>query len=507
MDSNGVIIITDVLPPAELTSLKALRRGQLVFVITGIASLFLYGLATLHGAFRPLRMEPFFPIFFALFVLHVVAVLVMLRVARWELTASTERRLLILLGIGAAAFNIALVPSLPTLSDDMYRYLWDGRVQAQGINPYRYASSDPHLEYLRDTDIWARMNRIDAHTIYPPFAQAIFASTWRLVGDSIVGFKFVFIAASLLGGWLLMHLLRALGESPLRVIIYLWSPLLIFEVAHSAHVDILYLPLVIGAMLLRARSDTLRVDWRVELGIGVLIGLATLTKLTPIFLAVPLWSLRTGDGGRRWRVMLPIAMVATVIVGYAVYYAPDVNLLGFLPTYGREFFNIGPLPRLLIDGMFAHLDVCRAIYRVFPSLNTPCWSIPNNYGVLILVAITSLCFWVWPARTPRQAIMRCIVPIGLYLLINHNLFSWYALWLLPLIALDLKLDRWRVVFKNPMLGWWLFTGLLGLSYVLFVNSDMPVWATLLEFVPLYLLLIVSGVYSVLSFTLKRQQSL
>lgn len=507
MDSSGVSITTDVLPPAQLASLKAVRRGQLVLMITGIISLLLYSLATLHGAFRPYRIEPFFPLFFALFILYVVAVIVILGVVRWELSASIERSLLSLVGIGAIAFNIALLPSLPTLSDDMYRYIWDGRVQAQGINPYRYASNDPHLEYLRDTDIWARMNRIDAHTIYPPFAQAIFAFTWRLVGDSIVGFKFVFITASLLGSWLLGKLLLALGESPLRVIIYLWSPLLIFEVAHSVHVDALYLPLVIGAMLLRARSNLLRVDWRVEVGIGVLIGLATLTKLNPIFLALPLWSLRTEDGKRQWRFMLPIALLVTIIVGYAVYYAPDVNLLGFLPTYGREFFNIGPLPRLLIDGILSHVEVCRAVYNVLPSFRTPCWTIPNNYGALILVGITSLYFWWRPARTPRQAIMRCVVPIGLYLLINHNLFSWYALWLLPLIALDLKLDRWRGLLENSMLGWWLFTGLLGLSYLLFVKSEMPVWATLLEFMPLYILLIVGGVYSFLFFSKKRQRSL
>jgi hypothetical protein len=449
----------------------------------GLLSVLPYALATAHGRFRPYRMEPFFPIFGVAFACYALAVWIVLRYA--PTSPHQQRRWLGVIVGGAVAFNLALLPSLPTLSDDMYRYIWDGRVQGNGINPYQFASNAPKLATLRDDAIWKRMNRIDAHTIYPPFAQMIFAATWRVVGDSIVGFKLLMIGATLLGGWLLMHLLRALGESPWRALIYLWSPLLIVEVAHSAHVDALYLPLVIGAMLLRAQSWSGRVDRRVEVGIGVLLGLAALTKLYPAILAAPLWSVRDADGRRRWRLALPATMIVTLALGYALYYQPGVNLLGFLPTYGRESFNIGPLPRTLVAFTVQYRPFCATVRRIAPGLSTPCWAIPNNYGSLALIGLFSLYCWARPAATARIAVMRCVVPIGIYLLFNHNLFSWYALWLLPLIAIGLKPGRWLGFALNAWLAWGLFSGTLALSYVWFVSSSLPAWSINAQFWPVY----------------------
>jgi hypothetical protein len=289
-------------------------------------------------------------------------------------------------------------------------------------------------------------------------------------------------------------------------VVYLWSPLLVIEVAHAAHVDALYLPLLVGALLVRVRAPQNRPDWRAEAGIGVLVGLATLVKLFPVFLFAPLWSVRDASGKRRWRLALLVALLVTVALGYAVYYAPGVNLLGFLPTYGREFFNIGPLPRALINVALANPSACAVVYRTFPGFRTPCWAIPNNYGLFVLVGLFSLGCWLFPARTARQAISRCAVPLGLYLLINHNLFSWYALPLIPLVALDLKAGRWLGFAITPALAWGLFTGTLALSYVWFVNSHMPDWAVTLEFWPVYGLLLLSAIRAMVDVWRRRTRA-
>lgn len=491
--------------PERTASLFAgLRRGHPLALLTGIGavSAILYTLVTLHGRFRPGRMEPFFPIFFVLFALYAVAVIIGLR----QHGPLTRRATLVIAGFGLG-FQALLIPSIPTLSDDMYRYVWDGRVQGNGINPYRYRSNALQLSHLRDDVIWASINRIDANTLYPPGAQLVFAMTWRVVGDSVAGFKLVMIGAVMLAGWLLWRLLTVFGESPYRLLIYLWSPLLVFEVGHAAHVDALYLPLVVGVLLLRAGAPTDRVAWRFEAGIGVLIGLAALVKLVPAFLAAPLWSIRDASGKRRWRVLLPVALVATALAGYALYYAPGVNLLGFLPTYGREFFNIGPLPRALINVALENPAACAAVYRTFRGLSTPCWAMPNNFGLIALVGLFSLWCIAFPARTARQAVSRCAVPIGLYLLINHNLFSWYALWLIPLIALDLKPGRRAGMAINAALAWWVFTGTLAFSYVWFVGSQMPAWATALEFWPVYGLLLLSGVRAMVDAWRRRTRTI
>ena len=96
----------------------------------------------------------------------------------------------------------------------MYRYIWDGRVQANGINPYRYPSNSPALAYLRDPDIWPHLNRPAAVTVYPPGAEALFAVLWRLVPDSILIFKLAMIGCELLCGGLLITLLRNWANVP-----------------------------------------------------------------------------------------------------------------------------------------------------------------------------------------------------------------------------------------------------------------------------------------------------
>jgi hypothetical protein len=457
-----------------------------LLMLLGVLSLVPYLAALVHGRFRPGRMEPFFPIFFGAFALYMVASWIVLR---YELP---RRSLVVIFGVGLL-INAILIPTWPTLSDDMFRYVWDGRVQANGINPYRYASNAPALEKLRDPYIWKGMNRIDANTIYPPGAQMFFALTWRVVGDSVAGFKIALLIAVFAGGLLLVWLLEALGERPERVLIYLWSPLLAFEVAHAGHVDALYLPFIIGAFLVRVRAPHDRVSSRAEALIGVLLGIATLFKLWPAILAAPLWSLRDAAGRRRWRWAFPLAMVATIAAGYAVYYAPGINMLGYLAKYQREHFNIGTLPYSLIEFAFV---LQRQGVRV-------AWYTPNSVAMPALIIVISLVLWAFPARTVRGTIWRCYLPIAAYLLVNQNLFSWYALWLLPLVALDLRAGRIFGFGVNMALAWWIFTGLLAISYLWFIGSSFPEWARVLEFFPLYILLIASAGNALLQSLQKR----
>ncbi|MEJ2560130.1 MAG: hypothetical protein P8186_28740, partial [Anaerolineae bacterium] len=135
----------------------------------------------------------------------------------------------------ALGFALALVMqgflifTPPTLSDDMYRYVWEGRVQAQGISPYRYPPEAPELAPLRDEAVWDFINRKGDVTVYPPAAEMVYAGLWRIRPDSVRWFQVVMALGGLLGAGLLVGLLRALGLSPARALIYLWAPLLAFE--------------------------------------------------------------------------------------------------------------------------------------------------------------------------------------------------------------------------------------------------------------------------------------
>ncbi|HEX9840002.1 MAG TPA: glycosyltransferase family 87 protein [Anaerolineales bacterium] len=405
-------------------------------------------------------------IFFSAFILYGIACLYILHLEK------DEHRLLYWIFALVAVTQAILTLTRPTLSDDMYRYVWDGRVQAQGISPYRYPPNAPKLAHLRDTDIYPSINRKNVVTVYPPAAQAAYALLWRIVPDNIRGFQVAMASGGFLAGILLLGLLHDLGRSPSRVLIYLWSPLLAFETAHAAHVDGLILPFLVGAWWARVRErDGL---------VGVLLGIATALKFYPALLLPFLW--RPGHAQGRWH--MPLAFVSTLGAFYVPYwFTSGSSVLGFLPRYFRETFNVGPLVSSLND-----------------VLDWVGWHSPNRITLVALGVIAIFVCWaiIKPAFDAETAVRRCILPIGIITLFSQNLFSWYMLWLLPLIAIFLEPSRKRFgILALPCLdawtGWLLFCGLVGLSYTFFVEWRPIKAAIYAQFLPLYALLLIDAV--------------
>ena len=277
---------------------------------------------------------------------------------------------------------------------------------------------------------------------------------------------------ALSAGWLMTGLLRDLNRSPARVLIFLWSPLLAFETAHSAHVDGLILPFLVGAWWARVRErDGL---------VGILLGVATAMKFYPALLLPFLWRPQQPKG--RWT--MPLTFIATVAVFYFPYvFASGSGVLGFLPRYFQETFNIGPLVSWLKD----ILDMLG-------------WNSPNNITFVSLGLIAIFSFWaiLKPASNAETALRRCILPIIAITLLSQNLFSWYMLWLLPLIAIFLvpSTKKW-MAFTLPYLdswaGWWLFCGLVALSYSFFIDWKPVLFAIYIQFLPLYAILFIDAV--------------
>jgi alpha-1,6-mannosyltransferase len=223
----------------------------------------------------------------------------------------------------AAACRLVCLFSPPFLSTDIFRYVWDGRVQAAGINPYRYIPADPHLAFLRDLDIYPHINRRSyAHTIYPPGAQMLFLLITR-VGASVLWMKAGMVALEALTIWVLVKLLTAVGLPREQVLVYAWHPLLLWEVASSGHVDGAALPLIALALLWNVRHK--------PSATGLALAAATLVKLYPIALFPALY--RRSDW-RDWK--MPAAVAGLVAAGYACYLSVGRQVLGFLPDYARE---------------------------------------------------------------------------------------------------------------------------------------------------------------------------
>lgn len=225
-----------------------------------------------------------------------------------------------ILGI-AVLMRAALLPAPPFLSSDIYRYVWDGQVQAAGINPYRYIPADPALEALRDPAVYPLINRKDyAHTIYPPMAQMVFAAVGQ-VSRKVTGMKLAMLGFEALGILAMLAILRGAGLPSARILIYTWNPLALWSFACDGHVDAVAVGLLGLALLARTRHrDGLA---------GALLGAATLVKVLPVAVAPAFVR-----GGRLWRPML--AGVAVIAVLYLPYLAAGPNLFGFAGGYGAE---------------------------------------------------------------------------------------------------------------------------------------------------------------------------
>ena len=231
-----------------------------------------------------------------------------------------SRRVLVLILTVAAAMRLTLLFAPPYLSTDIYRYVWDGQVLAAGINPYRYIPTDPHLESLRDAEIFPNINRNNyAPTIYPPAAQAIFFAATRL-GESVTVMKAAMLLFEVAALGLMLRMLIDGGQPPVRILVYAWHPLPVWEFAGSGHIDAALLFFVVLALWGRRRFP----EWAT----GLALAGAVLTKLYPVVLFPAMW--------RRWNWRMLLAFCLAIVLAYLPFLGVGWGVLGFLPGHMAE---------------------------------------------------------------------------------------------------------------------------------------------------------------------------
>ena len=218
--------------------------------------------------------------------------------ARLSVTVPARLGLLIVLGF-ALAMRLVLVGEEPFLSTDLYRYIWDGRVQAAGINPYVYVPADPALAALRDAAIYPNINRADyAVTAYPPLAEMFFFLVTR-IGETLTVMRLAMAGCEIVIVAVLIDLLRRRDLPVTAVVAYAWHPLALWEIANNGHVEALMVALMmLGVwLLLRARPVA---------GV-VAIALAALAKPYAVFALPPFWKrLGLARAARRHRGDCPL---------------------------------------------------------------------------------------------------------------------------------------------------------------------------------------------------------
>jgi len=175
-----------------------------------------------------------------------------------------------------------------------------------------------------------------------------------------------------------------------------------------------------------------------------------------------------------------LAFFAVVGVGYIVYFFREASPIGFLPNYFNENFNLG---------------LARPLFDLANWLGLPKAALANlvTFGGVAVIGLGCL---VKPAASPRTALARCIWLIGWFTLFTPNLFSWYLLWLLPLIVLFIEPGQLLGYKLNAASAWFVFSGTVLFSYLFFIEWRVVAWAQWAEYSPLYLLLLAAWVWGV-----------
>ena len=421
--------------------------------ILGITSTAGYLFVWIHLRHHPVFLLWGFPRgdFLRSFLLYFVFLLVLALVAaRWTFRAGTDDREILPLIIGfALLFRLLLLATPPVLSSDIYRYLWDARVQASGDNPYLSTPATFANAEMKKEPLYQQQNRPFAPTIYPPLAQIAFRAVRAVAGESVSAMKALMVMGELCTLALLVWLLPTMGLPRSRVILYAWHPLAVFECAGSGHVDALAVPLILLAVVAWQR------DQRTVAGIS--LGAATLVKIYPVLL-LPVFF-----GRRRWQI--PLVCAVTI----ALFYLP------FLPQAGSRV--LGHLPRFLVDpnevfnpslmGLILSLGDYLGGAPIF-------WVAWIGRGVLLATLIVLL----------RKEIHRPVELLGglwvvgtAMVLFTLTLHPWYLLWLLPFLAVQ------------PRAAWVYLSGAIALSYLFYiVPTPARIAIGVLEYAPFLFLL-------------------
>jgi hypothetical protein len=388
-------------------------------------------------------------------VLLTHAVLATLMLAAWIVVRQGHRGTA-RLALGAALlFRLAASPGDPMLSDDVHRYVWDGKVQLHGVHPYRFAPDDPELAALRDNN-WELVNHPELPTIYPPLAQVVFL-VLTATGGGVVGFKLAFGLLDFGVVLALRRLLQARGLPEHRWVLYAWNPLAVLETAGSGHLEPLGVLLTVLAVTCLVATP--RRVWSAPLALAAAIQ----TKLLPAVLAAAV-SRRTG--------LVGAAVLAGTVVLLGVPYAltgPAVGggLFAYANNWERNAIVFPAVragaERSGLDTVVERgIDLARDRFGVGHGLESGMRRLAwpgtlARFGVAVL----ALGWIAWINLKARpDPVREALWVIGGVLLLSPTVHPWYLLWVLPFAA----------ALASP--GWLLLCGTVCLAYSV-PEGDVP----------------------------------
>ncbi len=420
--------------------------------------------------------------------------------------------------IGGLLFRAVLIPAQQIQEDDVYRYLWDGKVFAHGINPFKYAPEEVsefkklriqepdnfHIRYSEEDEKellilydlkWEnetslvfhdRINHPDVPTIYPPLAQYVFRFANFLKPDSIVALRLVFLFFDLLTLFFIVKILDDLNKSRNWALVYFWSPLILKETFNSTHLDIIGISVLTGSLYFFLR-------YRFTLA-SLFLALGVVGKLYPIILA-PIYLkenitylINQREVNNIWKNVSFNFLVFGATVAF--FYFPFIQIgkgafegLKVFTTYWQNNDSIFALILYFYEsvlGLNAEFNYQEA--NVYISYDLA--SLLSKATVALILAGAVLFFLLQKEKNLEgdKRLWPLFVIMGLVFLLSPVQNPWYLNWIVPFLCIF------------PFRSWILLTGLIGLYYMGFYfdyqdKGHLEMYLPWFEFTPFYALLI------------------
>ncbi|MFQ5770183.1 MAG: hypothetical protein ACE5HX_06585 [bacterium] len=386
-------------------------------------------------------------------------------------------------------FRLTLLLSSPSLSDDIYRYIWDGKVASHGINPFQYPPNAEVLRSLQDKEIYPNINHKEISTIYPPVNQFIFQGLYKL-HPSVLTFKAAFIGFDLLTIGILYLLLKSLALSLTRLLIYVWNPLVIVEFAGNGHADIVGILLLTVFLWLLMQN---RLLWS-----SFILALSFLTKYIAI-LFLPLIAMLK----KEYKLIIGLLFVIVAATFYLPYADAGERLFSGLIVYSVKWqFNasiftviLSTVKALLPENWIIKFMITPYGYSADPltiATRGTDLALMISKGMIVVIYAVCLVFYLFRLRKDlaREGTLWIfklgLILLGTFFLINPTVQPWYLCWLLPLLVIV------------PNRAWILLTGLVTLSYWILIDyAKLGIWQEsnwlkAVEYLPFYALLAFDG---------------
>ena len=329
------------------------------------------------------------------------------------------------------AMRATLFFSTPICETDFYRYLWDGGVVATGFNPFAYTPDEVAKGEARVPEelvelgqqagqTLERVNHETLGTIYPTMAQAAFALAHLLRPWSLGALRvvfFLFDAATLV---LIALLLRRLRMPMALCAVYWWNPLLVKETVNSAHMDVVVLPFVMGALLLTLRER--------RIAAAIVLALAVGAKLWPIVLLPIILRPLFAKPARLGAALAAFALVLAVLF---------IPMLAAMELRGDSGFAAYGERWEMNDALFmVFMKASQVMPKVFGIVPSQAQARVTARAIVVALLLTVIALRVWRSdRTPGDTCTSALIVIASLFLLSPTQFPWYFLWLVPFLAL------------------------------------------------------------------------